>query len=146
MKTRKAYLIISGYDEDCEVDSVFLNKEEAKAYVAAGNQIAFNKCDLFRIEKVVLNPPIQKKWVVEVHGYINNDGDICDFEIERIDRSGTDQLKNFTGNNIDLYPGKIYDEESVVFFDGSIDVTSHEDECEEYIEKIISEKYERGEF
>lgn len=36
----KAYLIISGYDENCEVDSVFLNKEEAIAYVAAGNQIA----------------------------------------------------------------------------------------------------------
>ena len=37
----KAYLIIYGYDEDYEIDSVFLDKEKAEAYAAANNQIPF---------------------------------------------------------------------------------------------------------
>ena len=54
----KAYLVIHdsyGYEGEYgkfEVDSVFLNKEKAEAYVERNNQIPFRSCAKFYIEEV----------------------------------------------------------------------------------------------
>ena len=146
----KAYLIVYGDSDEYEIDSVFIDKAEAEAYVAENNQIPYDMYDKFRIQEIELNPPVRKKWLVEVHGYINKNKEIQDLEIERIDREGLEQLKDFTGETVDLYPGKLYGMEDVIFFDGMIDVTSYKDKkprkCEEYIKNIVLEKFNRGDF
>ena len=138
----KAYLIIYGYDEDYEIDSVFLDKEKAEAYAAANNQIPFDESNKFRIREVELNPPTYNKPIVEVHGYIDKNEKIRDLEIERIDRDGLERLENFTNDNIDLYPGKLYGSKDVTFFDGTINVTPCKDltKSDEYIKSVIMDK------
>ena len=126
---------------------LFSPKQEAPASIGGRT---FTKCDLFRIQEIELNPPIRKKWLIEVHGHINKDKEIQDLEIERIDREGLEQLKDFTGETVYLYPGKLYGVEDVIFFDGTIDVTPYKDKnpkkCEAYIKNIVLEKFNRGEF
>lgn len=138
----KAYLIVSGYEDGYEIDSVFLDKEKVEAYVAANNQIPFDKYNEFRIEEVELNPSIYKRAVVEIHGYIDKDEDIKDLEIERIDRNSLKLLEHFIDNDISLYSGKLYGEEDVTFFDGMVDVTPCKDltKCDKYIKDIIAKK------
>lgn len=138
----KAYLIVYGYEDEYEIDSVFLDKEKAKAYVSANNQIPFDKYNAFRIEEVELNPPAHNKPVVEVHGYINRNKEIQDIEIERIDRNGLKLLEHFVNNDIYLYSGKLYGVEDVIFFDGMVDVTPCKDltKCDKYIKDIIAKK------
>lgn len=138
----KAYLVVYGYEDEYEIDSVFLNKEKAEAYVSANNQIPFDKYNAFRIEEVELNPPAHNKPVVEVHGYINKNKEIQDIEIERIDRNGLKLLEHFVNNDIYLYSGKLYGEEDVIFFDGMVDVTPCKDltKCDKYIKDTIAKK------
>ena len=138
----KAYLVVSGYDYDFEIDSVFINKEDAQDYIKKNNEIPFDDYYKFRIQEVELNPSDNEKKIVEIHGYANNDNEIRDLEIERIDREGLEQLKDFTGDDIALHLGMLYSVEKVIFFDGRIDVTSCKDlgTCNKYIEDTIIEK------
>lgn len=138
----KAYLIIYGYEDEIAVDSVFLDKKKAEAYIDANNQIPFGKYDRLRMREIVLNPHVYKKSIVVVHGYINKNKEIKDLEIERIDRDGLEHLRHFTNDDVYLYAGKLYGEEDVVYFDGMMDVTPCEDltKCDEYIKDIIAKK------
>ena len=139
----KAYLVIYGYEDELEVDSVFLDKKKAEAYIASNNQIPFDKYDKLRMREIALNPHVYKKSIVVVHGYINKNEEIKDLKIERIDRDGLEYLKYFTNDNIYLYSGKLYGEEDVVYFDGMIDVTLCKDltKCDEYIKDIVVKRY-----
>lgn len=140
----KAFLVVSGYEDEYIVDSVFLDRKEAESYVDSSNQIPYDKYDIFRIEEVELNPPAIEKKIVVVHGDITKDNEIQDLEIERIDREGMKQwhLNDFTGDDIDLYSGMLYSIGHVIYFDGKIDVTSCKDlkKCDEYIKDVIMEK------
>ena len=138
----KAYLVVSGYEDEYIVDSVFLDRKEAESYIKENNQIPYDKYDVFRIEEVELNPPSIKKKIVVVHGNITKDNEIQDLEIERIDREGLKHFKDFTGDNIDLYSGMLYSIGYVIYFDGMIDVTPCTDlsKCHEYIKGVIMEK------
>lgn len=138
----KAYLIVYGYEDEYEIDSVFLDKEKAEVYVSANTQIPFDKYNAFRIEEVELNPHAHNRPVVEVHGYINKNKEIQGIEIERIDRNGLKLLEHFVDNDIYLYSGKLYGEEDVIFFDGMVDVTPCKDltKCDKYIKDIIAKK------
>ena len=138
----KAYLVVSGYEDEYIVDSVFLDRKEAESYIKENNQIPYDKYDVFRIEEVELNPPSIEKKIVVVHGNITKDNEIQDLEIERIDREGLKHFKDFTGDNIDLYSGMLYSIEYVIYFDGMIDVTPCKDlsKCHEYIKDAIMEK------
>ena len=73
----KAYLIIYGYEDEIAVDSVFLDKKKAEAYIDANNQIPFDKYDKLRMREIVLNPHVYKKSIVVVHGYINKNEEEC---------------------------------------------------------------------
>lgn len=138
----KAYLIIYGYEDETVVDSVFLDKKKAEAYIDANNQIPFGKYDKLRMREIMLNPHVYKKSIVVVHGYIDKNEEIKDLEIERIDRDDLEHLRHFTNDNVYLYAGKLYGEEDVVYFDGMMDVTPCEDltKCDEYIKDIIAKK------
>ena len=138
----KAYLIIYGYEDELAVDSVFLDKKKAEAYIDTNNQIPFDKYDKLRMREIVLNPHVSKKSIVDVHGYINKDEEIKDLEIERIDHDWLEHLRHFTNDDVYLYAGKLYAEEDVVYFDGLIDVTPCKDltKCDEYIKDNIAKK------
>lgn len=138
----KAYLVVSGYEDEYIVDSVFLDMKEAESYIKENNQIPYDKYDIFRIEETELNPSTIEKKIVVVHGHITKDNEIQDLEIERIDREGLKHLKDFTGDDIILYSGTLYSIEHVIFFGGIIDVTPCKDlnKCHEYIKDVVMEK------
>lgn len=139
----KAYLIIYGYEDELEIDSVFLDEEKAEAYVTSNNQIPFDEYNKLRIEEVELNPRVYKKSIVMTHGYINRNKEIKNLELDRIDRDDLKNLRNFVNNDIYLYPGKLYVKEDVTYFDGMVDVTPCRDlsKCDEYIKDIVTKKY-----
>ena len=144
----KAYLVVygysDGYSDDYEFDSVFLNKEEAEAYVEENNRIPYDEQDELHIVEVELNASTPDKKFVIVHGYITEDKEIQALEIGRIDRESLEALKKFTEDDIILRPGKIYNVGDVTFFDGRIDVTSCKDleKCDQYIKDTIMKKLE----
>ena len=145
----KAYLVLYGYCDEFNIDSVFLDKEKAEEYVKKDKRIPYSICDEFRIEEVELNPSANDKRIVRVSGYIDKNKEFHDYKIERIDREGMKSLKDFTGENIVLHRGvelnkrKIIGLEEVTFFDGTIEVTSCKDieSCDRYIKDIIMKKY-----
>ena len=153
----KAYVVIYGYSDEYELDSVFLSKEEAEAYVKKNNQIPYDDYDEFRIEELDLNPSAPDKQIVTVNGFINKDNTIKGFEIERVDRETMKGLKDFTGDDIVLYPKeKRYDVDfrnpenpyttkEVTRFCGRIDVTPCKDlaNCGSYIKEVIKKKLEK---
>lgn len=153
----KAYVVIYGYSDEYELDSVFLSKEEAEAYVKKNNQIPYDDYDEFRIEELDLNPSAPDKQIVGVNGYINKDNEIKSFEIERVDRETMEGLKDFTGDDIVLYPKeKRYEVDfrnpenpyttiEVTRFYGRIDVTPCKDlrNCGSYIKEVIKKKLEK---
>lgn len=145
----KAYLILYGYGDEFIVDSVFLDKEKAEEYVKKDKRIPYSICDEFRIKEVELNPSVNDKKFVKVHGYIDKNKEFHDYKIERIDREGMKCLKDFTGENIVLHRGSIFEQgkifglEEVTFFDGTIEVTSCKDieSCDRYIKDIVMKKH-----
>ena len=145
----KAYLVYYGYGGEFIVDSVFLDKEKAEDYVKKDKRIPYSICDEFRIKEVELNPSANNKKFVKVSGYINKNKEFRDYKIERIDREGIKQLKDFAGENIvlhrgvELNPRKIIGMEEVTFFNGTIEVTSCKDieSCDRYIKDIVMKKY-----
>lgn len=149
----KAYLIVHdsyGYEGEygkVEVDSVFLDKEKAEAYVERNNQIPFCGIAEFYIEEVEFEPSDYDKQIVEIEGSITKDKKFEYFAIIRIDREDMEELKDFTGEEItfntrkvDLLMGKAT---YVTDFDGTIDVTPCKDlkKCDEYIKEIVMKKY-----
>lgn len=139
----KGYLVVYGYRDEFIVDSVFLDKEKTEDYVKENNLIPFGTYYALRIEEVEFNPSVNNKKIVEIYGYINKNKEIRDFEIERIDHEGIEQLKDFTGENIVLHQENIIGLEEVTFFGGTIDVTSCKDlqSCDRYIKDIVMKKY-----
>ena len=146
----KAYAVVynnGGWEDDEEIiDSIFLDKEKAEAYVEKNNQIPFWCYHKFYIKEAELNPTDNDKQIVDIYGYI--DKKIVNFDIYRIERKDLDQLKDFTGDEITFRPGKLREgsalfEEDVINFDGTIDVTPCEDltKCEEYIKDIVLKRY-----
>lgn len=149
----KAYLIVHdsyGYEGEYgkyEVDSVFLDKEKAEAYVERNNQIPFCGNAEFYIEEVEFEPSDYDKQIVEIEGRITKDKKFEYFSIIRIEREDMEELKDFTGEEItfntrklDLLMGKAT---YVTYFDGMIDVTPCKDlkKCDEYIKDIVMKKY-----
>ena len=69
--------------------------------------------------------------------------------IERIDREDMKQLKDFTGENIVLHQGTVFDNRKIIglkevtFFDGTIEVTFCKDiqSCDQYIKEIVMKKF-----
>ena len=112
----KGYLVVYGYRDEFIVDSVFLDKEKTEDYVKENNLIPFGTYYALRIEEVEFNPSVNNKKIVEIYGYINKNKEIRDFEIERIDHEGIEQLKDFTGENIVLHQENIIGLEEVAFF------------------------------
>lgn len=145
----KAYLVLYGYCDEFTIDSVFLDKEKAEEYVKKDKRIPYSICDEFRIKEVELNPSVNDNKIVKVHGYINKDKEFHDYKIERIDREGMRKLKDFTGENIFLYKGTVFEQgkifglEEVIVFYGTIEVTSCKDieSCDRYIKDIVMKKY-----
>ena len=145
----KAYLVLYGYCDEFNVDSVFLDKEKAEEYVKKDKRIPYSVCDTFRIEEVELNPSINDKKIVKIHGYIDKNREILDYMIERIDREDMKQLKDFTGENIVLHQGTVFDNRKIIglkevtFFDGTIEVTFCKDiqSCDQYIKEIVMKKF-----
>ena len=145
----KAYLVYYGYGGKFIVDSVFLDKEKAEDYVKKDKRIPYSICDEFRIKEVELNPSANDKKFVKVHGYIDKNKEFRDYKIERIDREGMKKLKDFTGENIFLYKGTVFEQgkifglEKVIVFYGTIEVTSCKDieSCDRYIKEIVMKKY-----
>lgn len=135
----KAYLV-GVFDYVFHVDSVFLDKKEAMAYVEENNQIPFDDCDELCIEEVELNPSSYDKKIVRFHGYADKDKEIRDFVINRLDRENMEELKDFTGQEIRFRSAKYADD--VTYFSGIIDVThcSNLSKCDEYIKDIITKK------
>lgn len=148
----KAYAVVyrTGGNEDDEViiDSVFLDKEKAEAYVEKNNQIPFWCYHEFYIKETEFNPVDNDKQIVDIFGYINKNKKIGDLEIYRIERKDLDKLKDFTGDEITFRSGKLREEygfgtlnldEDVVFFNGMIDVTP----CKNlrYIKDIVIKRY-----
>lgn len=146
----KAYAVVydtGGFEDDEEtIDSIFLDKEKAEAYVEKYNQIPFWCYHKLHIKEAELNPMDNDKQIVDIHGYISKK--TVDLEIYRIERKDLDQLKDFTGDEIVFHPGKLREgsalfEEDVVYFNGMMDVTPCEDltKCDEYIKDIIVKRY-----
>ena len=144
----KAYLIVhDSYDYESEygkvevVDSVFLDKEKAEAYVERNNQIPFCANDKFYIDEVEFEPSDYDKQIVEIEGHITKDKKFKCFKIIRIERKDMEELKDFTGEKITFRPEKWV--EGVTDFDGIVDVTPCKDltKCDEYIKDIVMKKY-----
>lgn len=149
----KAYLIVHdsyGYESEygkVEIDSVFLDKEKAEAYVERNNQIPFCGNAEFYIEEVEFEPSDYDKQIVEIEGRITKDKKFEYFAIIRLEREDMKELKDFTGEEIkfntrELHPiiGK---KSYVTDFNGMIDVTPCKDrtKCDEYIKEIVMKKY-----
>ena len=70
----KAYLVVygysDGYSDDYEFDSVFLNKEEAEAYVEENNRIPYDEQDelhdVYTVQQGKLNLKLSKKIIQEL--------------------------------------------------------------------------------
>lgn len=143
----KAYVIVFGCDDDYEVDSVFMDKEKAEAYVRENNRIPYSDYDKCHIEEVDLNPSSYTKKVVFVHGhYSNKDKKIGLLDIGRVDRETmeNEDLQNLNGNDIKLFPRYRSSIGDITCFGGRIDVTSCKDSrsCVEYIRDEIMKKIE----
>ena len=143
----KAYVVVYGCDDDYEVDSVFMDKEKAEAYVRENNRIPYEDYDKLHIEEVEINPSTPDKKIVLVNGYATKDKEIRTLEIERIDRESLAAMKDFTKDDVIIYPGKLYtarDGHSTLFC-GRIDVTSCKDleNCDQYIRAVIMKKLEQ---
>lgn len=138
----KAYVVVYGYEDDNEIDSVFIDKEEAEAYVRENNRIPYEEYDKCHIEEVDLNPSIPNRKIVIVHGCATKDKEIRSLVIERIDRESLEALKKFTKDDIIVYPGKRGNMVDLIFFHGRIDVSSCKDlkNCDKYIRTIIMKK------
>lgn len=148
----KAYVVVYGYADEYEIHSVFLNKEEAEAFVKWNNNIPFADNETLWIEEVELDPSTNEKIIVGVSGHANKDNEIESFVIERLDPK---ELKSFTGDEIVLYPAKKindmdyhhpekpYTMEKATTFYGKIDVSSCKDDlrnCDKYIKDVILKK------
>lgn len=144
----KAYVIVCGFDDVNEIDSVFMNKEEAEAYVRENNRIPYSDYDKYHIEEVDLNPSSYTKKIVLVHGhYSNKDKKIRLLDIGRVDRETmeNEDLQNLNGNDIKVFPQYRSSIGDVTCFIGRIDVTSCKDSrsCVEYIRDEIMKKIEQ---
>ena len=135
----KAYLV-GVFDYVFHAESVFTDKKEAMAYVDEHNKIPFDGCDKLCIEEVELNPTFYKK-IVGIHGYVDKDKEIQNFEIHWIEHKDMEELKDFTGEKITFRPGEWV--EGTTNFDGIVDVTPCEDltKCDEYIKDIVLKRY-----
>lgn len=143
----KAYVIVCGFEDVNEIDSVFMNKEEAEAYVRENNWIPYSDYDKYHIEEVDLNPSSYAKKIVFVHGYYSNkDKKIGLLDIGHVDRETMeiDDLQNLNGNDIKLFPQYRSSIGDVTGFGGRIDITSCKDprSCVEYIRDVIRKKIE----
>lgn len=143
----KAYVIVFGYDDVSEIDSVFMDKEKAEAYVRENNRMPYAEYDKCHIEEVDLNPSSYAKKIVFVHGYYSNkDKKIGLLDIGHVDRETMeiDDLQNLNGNDIKLFPQYRSSIGDVTGFGGRIDITSCKDprSCVEYIRDVIRKKIE----
>ena len=135
----KAYLV-GVFDYVFHAESVFTDKKEAMDYVDEHNKIPLDGCDKLCIEEVELNPTFYKK-IVGIHGYVDKDKEIQNFEIHWIEHKVMEELKDFTGEKITFRPREWV--EGTTNFDGIVDVTPFEDltKCDEYIKDIVVKRY-----